>query len=244
MASTFKVGDKVRHDIRGVGEISYGPFDTSQGGGRYLHKDMAGHQAIVRTEFLTALPAFSVGDKANAHGLPAEIVGGPFDGPGGTWYAYKSVDGLTYQGNEKGFAPVAEPAALKVGDRVRVLEDDPLARTGEYVGMVGELVRVKDPADGYLPFKVAFGTGLASHGDRVNGAWNCRRVEKVADVYAHTYNGVPYDLSARYRDCDGDVWRFASVDGVVRGRMRGQTITEDSDLLSDIAEAYGPLTRV
>ncbi|WP_329168369.1 KOW motif-containing protein [Streptomyces sp. NBC_01267] len=57
-----------------------------------------------------------------------------------------------------------EPArAPRVGDRVRVLEDDPGNRAGEFVGKVGTLLSV-DKASEYTPYCVQFGDGTGYYG--------------------------------------------------------------------------------
>ncbi|MFB8071077.1 hypothetical protein [Streptomyces californicus] len=56
-----------------------------------------------------------------------------------------------------GEGEAATDSRPKVGDRVIVTEDDPDERTGEFVGLAGELASVHG---GYgTPFKVKFGDG-------------------------------------------------------------------------------------
>ncbi|MEV4037677.1 hypothetical protein [Streptomyces umbrinus] len=66
-----------------------------------------------------------------------------------------------------------------VGDRVRVVKDDPHLRAGEYTGMVGTLKSVSDAYGVELPYLVEFGDGSGSHGDKGNGKWNVAEVELV-----------------------------------------------------------------
>ncbi|MEV7425191.1 phiSA1p31-related protein [Streptomyces sp. NPDC091212] len=64
-----------------------------------------------------------------------------------------------------------------------------------------------------------------------------------ADTFEH--DGVTCDLNARYRDRDGDVWRFERrPDGSVRGSWYGTDIGDYHSLLSDVATECGPLTKV
>ncbi|MFJ3588631.1 hypothetical protein ACIQUY_04985 [Streptomyces sp. NPDC090231] len=73
-----------------------------------------------------------------------------------------------------------EPEAdspVKVGDKVRVLVDDPDAQAGRFVGLAGTLAEM-DLTDSSTPFMVRFGEG--DHGD-IDGSWWCRRVELVTN---------------------------------------------------------------
>lgn len=75
--------------------------------------------------------------------------------------------------------PVAvTPASIQVGVKVKVVEDDPFLRTGEFVGLVGEVAEVR-ASDTTKPFKVKFGDGTAFHGNRSNGHWWVAKVEPV-----------------------------------------------------------------
>lgn len=59
---------------------------------------------------------------------------------------------------------------------------------------------------------------------------------------AWTYNGVTYAPGVDYIDTDGDPWRFAVVDGELRGDY-GQSrlrITADSYGIDYAASTYGP----
>lgn len=64
-----------------------------------------------------------------------------------------------------------------------------------------------------------------------------------ADTFTH--DGVTYDLSAQYRDNDGDVWSFTgrrNAVGVPRVTMTDNI--ENPDTVTDIEAYWGPLTRV
>ncbi|CAM5409537.1 putative protein OS=Streptomyces microflavus OX=1919 GN=Smic_80850 PE=4 SV=1 [Streptomyces microflavus] len=59
------------------------------------------------------------------------------------------------------------------------------------------------------------------------------------------YDGVTYDLNAKYRDRDGDVWSFTgklSGSGVPRVTHTGYA--DNYDTIAEIADNYGPLTKV
>jgi hypothetical protein len=65
----------------------------------------------------------------------------------------------------------------------------------------------------------------------------------AADTY--TVDGKTYDLSARYRDRDSDVWEFTgrrSPDGVPRVTSTGSP--DNPDTITEIEADYGPLTKV
>ncbi|WP_406324054.1 phiSA1p31-related protein [Streptomyces niveus] len=68
--------------------------------------------------------------------------------------------------------------------------------------------------------------------------------EASTDTYE--YDGVTYDLSARYRDCEGDEWTFTGQRNIVGHPC--VTMYEGSDNTADtivsIARGYGPLTEV
>ncbi|MDX2575945.1 hypothetical protein PV332_10675 [Streptomyces scabiei] len=67
-----------------------------------------------------------------------------------------------------------EPARRpQVGDRVRVVADDPTCMAGKFVGLTGTLAGLGGTV---TPFKVKFGPGR--HGD-LNGYWYCAEVELV-----------------------------------------------------------------
>lgn len=96
------------------------------------------------------------------------------DESGDVWaYVVRKVDAIP--------APEPAPVApLKVGDRVRIVVDDPHSRAGQYVGRVGKLEHIED-VPSTLPYLVKFGDGR--HG-ATDGAWYCREVVKVEDESA------------------------------------------------------------
>ncbi|MFD5198838.1 phiSA1p31-related protein [Streptomyces sp. NPDC058375] len=65
----------------------------------------------------------------------------------------------------------------------------------------------------------------------------------AADTFE--YDGVTYDLNAKYKDRDGDVWSFTgrlSDDGIPRVTYTGYA--DNIDTIAEIADNYGPLTKV
>lgn len=79
---------------------------------------------------------------------------------------------------------------------------------------------------------------------RAIGAPGVPNPETSADTYQ--YNGMTYDLTERYRDCEGDEWSFTgrrSAEGVPHVTMyEGSDNTADT--IVSIARGYGPLTKV
>ncbi|MFJ9213033.1 phiSA1p31-related protein [Streptomyces sp. NPDC102264] len=311
---TFKVGDKVRVLSGGDGKVTYGPvnstFDTYK---MYVVKQDGDEERAFKAVDLAPLPAFTVGDKAKMVGEsdPVEIIGGPFKNRYHTWFAVKSETGEHYTASEDNLTALPAPDPIKVGDRVRVTEDDPYTRTGEFVGKLGTVCKLNSTSS--LPYNVEFDSDQGAPYSR----WAVASVEKIKDAPAlvsigtrvrvdrakwaeeshgmtgvvtsntqtfrshvgdtHVYDvelddgptihvaeltlldepadtvvhrGITYDLSATYRDRDGDAWRFARVDGVVRGACRPASsrtefhITGYSGTLREVVDAYGPLSKI
>lgn len=85
----------------------------------------------------------------------------------------------------------------KVGDRVRVVEDDPCNRPGEFVGKIGTLTSL-DP-EGWTRFRVQFGDGTGRHGDAANGTWCVNEVEPAPeDESAEMSTDEPANSRAMY----------------------------------------------
>ncbi|MGW6949035.1 hypothetical protein ACWGHD_19175 [Streptomyces xanthophaeus] len=82
-------------------------------------------------------------------------------------------------------APAREP--IQVGDRVRVVKDDPDVRPGEFVGLTGEVIAKSGST---TPYKVKFGPGM--HG-MAAGYWYCAEVERIDEPQA---DSTSVDLSA------------------------------------------------
>jgi hypothetical protein len=234
MTQTFKVGDKVVNDVFGPGEIVYGPYGDD--GSSYFMKAENGLHHTVSAELLKRAAKFEVGDKVRSSVATYTVEAGPFFSPA-EWYAVKDSDGNVLHSDTHGLTAVdlAEPK-LKVGDRVRIVQDDPTIRPGQFVGKTGVVTRLNGP-DSRLPVNVRFDEGQ----DVPFTTWNVTEVARL-DTYEH--DGVTYDLSARYRDRDGDVWEFARFGGEVVAAIGRKPVDKyDGDSFS-VAAGYGPLTRV
>jgi hypothetical protein len=244
----FEVGQKVRYWGEEV-EVSYGPF-TSPGGFRWLVVRRGdGREDTVRQSDVTAipeLPAFSVGNTVTLatrrDGSRYTVEYGPFDDR--DVYVVRRVDEPTDPDDVRTLTALAsvmrkvEAPAVKVGDRVRVVEDDPDVRPGQFVGKVGTIKRLY-PGEP-LPYVVEFDKSQ----DAPYSSWCCAEVEPVTDENTYVYDGVTYDLSAKYRDRDGDVWYFARFGDKVVGLIGVKPRNEDDGNPFSFAAEYGPLTRV
>ncbi|KPC89913.1 hypothetical protein ADL27_38530 [Streptomyces sp. NRRL F-6602] len=60
------------------------------------------------------------------------------------------------------------------------------------------------------------------------------------------YDGKTYELSAKYRDVDGDTWEFRrdAEDGQVEGRLVGQHYWYPHNTPGHIENDFGPLDRL
>ncbi|MDH6625766.1 hypothetical protein M2271_003577 [Streptomyces sp. LBL] len=251
MTNTFKIGEEVILTLRGSrATVEYGPFDDRD---VYVVRlvDAPSDPDAVRTftslsSVMRKAPAFAVGDRVTStvsfRGESATLVAGPFVGRfSDVPFWVMERDGKHATPRESTLTKVDTLEPLKVGDRVRVTDDDGGGRN-RFNGKVGTVKELDDGS--FLPYLVQFGDGRGRHGD-VNGQWHCKAVERVEDENTYTHNGVTYDLSAKYRDRDGDVWRMKRVGAVVRARTDGTgNPTEDSLSLAHVAERWGPLTRV
>lgn len=251
MSDIFEVGQKVRYRGEEV-TITYGPYMSALGSTRYLVKDNDGAEMPARDIEIEAIPtppAFAVGDEVTyAYGsVGGKLVAGPFtseyhDDP--IWVVEKP-NGTHMTPTQSSLTKVEAPA-VKIGDRVRIVKDSPGLRSGEYVGFVGVLERFDEGSE--LAYLVRFGDGSGFHGDKDNGRWWCASVEPVTDEDTYEYDGVIYDLTAKYRDRDGDVWKFNSAtrgeDDTPAGSMNGYAGDDYSYTLGYAAKNYGPLTRV
>jgi hypothetical protein len=235
---TFKVGDKV--EILGArkGEVKYGPATSTFGTHTvYIVADETlGHDRAYKASDLTALPTFAVGDKAKMDGErePVEILAGPYKNRYITWYTVKAEVGETTAAEDN---LTALPALVPVGTRVRVARATYAARRVGQVGTVDS--NREDAMIGYPkvahPYLVSFPDGQDIYAAEVTP------VDESADTY--TYEGITYDLSAKYRDKDGDVWEFTGehhADGSPKVYFHGSGY----DDLGDVVEAYGPLTKI
>ncbi|MGI5404163.1 phiSA1p31-related protein [Streptomyces sp. CA-135486] len=77
----FKVGDRATHHTYGEVEITYGPFRGGFYPVAFLGRTASGVERIVRTESLTLVPKFAVGDDVeytNGCSILGTLVAGPF----------------------------------------------------------------------------------------------------------------------------------------------------------------------
>lgn len=250
MTERFEVGQKIKHNFYGVVEIAYGPYTSLYGGSRYVVRVDDGTENTCASGQLSAIPEppkFAVGDKVTHRTFGAgEIAFGPFKhATGPDHYLMEDEDGDHVLSSPDALTKVQE--SIKVGDRVRVVKDDPDNRTGAFVGRVG---RLTDMDGVYTAYLVEFGDGSGRHGDPENGRWWCAEVERVTDEDTYDHDGVTYDLKAQYQDTDGDIWVFKRVGGVVRGDFgaTGQDVSarvhEGSTSLESAVRDFGPLIRV
>lgn len=165
---------------------------------------------------------FKAGDKVTNDVFGAgEIVYGPYDGYN---YFFKGEDGNHYTVSGSRCKPAAK---FKVGDKVRSGSVEYTVKGGPFFGPAHEWYAIMN-ADGV---------------DYQSNASFLRLVEPAGDTYEH--DGVTYDLTARYRDRDGDVWKFERrPDGKVLGTYFSRSVDEYDDELSEVVSGYGPLTRV
>lgn len=252
--TTFKVGDKVEHRTFGAGEIVFGPYDTDY----YVLKRTNGDHAQVRAEAMTSAPAFAVGDKAKLYRYPepVTVVAGPFTNRYHTWYAIDSshIDGVTTASADELTALETAPVSTFTHDGITY---DLTAEYRDSSGDVWQFSRDKvsgpdteDNNDDGTPLaRYRYSSSL----DFAGRAWAWSLAEavrawspltKITDAgNTHTYDGITYDLTATYRDVDGDVWKLARVDGVVRAGI-GRPIRASSNPLTDVVDNYGPLRKV
>jgi hypothetical protein len=245
VTETFEVGQKVRVSGVAEGEITYGPFPSTYGTFTGYVVRTGETERLQRERDLSAIPEtpkFAIGDvvTVRTRGARATVEYGPFDDR--DVYVVKLVDEPTDSDDARTFTALASvlkaDTEIKVGDRVRVVKDDPEIRTGEYVGEIGTVMDVGNALRDDLNYRIKLPLGRA---------WWVAEVERVTDEDTYTYDGVTYDLSGQYRDREGDVWRFARIDGTVRG-----TCDEDGDApvrvyhatLERIVDDWAPLTRV
>lgn len=253
MTETFEVGQKVKHAVYGDMEVTYGPFRARFAPVAYLARHEDGREMAATDRSLAAIPEtpkFAVGDVvtlATRAGARVTVEYGPFDDR--DVYVVKLVEAPDGDDNPRTFTAMAhvmtkvvEPEPVKVGDRVRVTDDDG-GGSNRFNGRVGVLKEYNER--NYLPYLVEFGDGRGYHGDE-NGRWNCKAVERVTDEDTYTHNGVTFDLAAQYSDKDDDVWCLKRINGVVRARLveDREAPTSSSNPLAVVAERWGPLTRI
>ncbi|WP_328742940.1 phiSA1p31-related protein [Streptomyces caniferus] len=235
---SFKVGAKANYVSKPV-TITGGPFVGYSEW--YVVKGEDGKEHPAAASGLEPIPAFAVGDTVRyAYGSGGKLVAGPFKSEHHDeliWVVEKP-NGTHMTPTQNSLTKVEVPDPIKVGDRVRVLEDDPDIKPGQFVGLTGTIYNV-DEDD--LPYGVRF--------DGEQGApsrtWYVTKVEKVtapaADTFTH--DGVTYELGADYRDNEGDVWKFTgktAEDGTPEFVCHASGYTT----VADAVYSYGPLTKI
>jgi len=236
--TTFKVGDKVTHEAHGDGEVKYGPFSSFylSSGDCYLVEFAERGHATCSSPRLTPRPAFKVGDRAT-WGVFHEVTvtAGPFHTAfGTTWYVVVTDKG-TEKAESDDLSLVAEPAPLKVGDKIRILADS-VHGTSIKHGEMLKVARARPDSDGYF---VAGGWFLPLSAEGTS--WE--RVQEDTE----TINGVTYVMGARYKDRQGDFWEFSRQDD---GGVTGKWCYSNGDpgesgwSLESAVENFSPLTRV
>lgn len=241
---TFKAGDKVTHGDSGrSAEVKFGPFASSFGADRYMVQfDGSDYLMQVIGSNLTLRPAFQVGDKVTVEGADTTIAAGPFvDDDGSVTYVAKSDYGDHELYSADVIKPVPAVAPLKPGDKIRILKGD-LQRANVSAGDVLTVQTVD--YDGNITTNAPRGLPDYWYFGRSHEGTGWERVTTDTE----TYDGVTYDLSARYRDEDGDYWTFKRIDGTVRGNCAGTNraveVSEYSEPLSSAVRNFGPLMRV
>ncbi|WP_406324060.1 phiSA1p31-related protein [Streptomyces niveus] len=241
----FKVGDRVRVLSGGDGVVTYGPVNsTFDSYTMFVVKQDGDEERAFKVSDLEPFPVLTVGDRARLTyaDVTVTVKAGPFQSwaSGDEFWIVEYPDGRHATPVTSSLTPLPAADPVKVGDTVRVVVDDPNIYEGAFVGLVGT-VEDTESYRGQDRAKVRFGDGTGDHGDKANGYWWCDKVEKVN---VHVHNGVTYDLTAKYHDKDGDVWRFEDIDGTVRGEIDGRKVGMLSLSLAYAVREYGPLTKI
>ncbi|KAF4408633.1 phiSA1p31-related protein [Streptomyces lycii] len=165
--------------------------------------------------------------KDRVTGSVSAVHAGPFNaGRPDEFYVLKKLDGREQVAMSSFLDPVARVFAH--GDSVE----------HDYVGGRGT---VKGG-----PFRGAckpwYAVSVEGGRDEVWDAGSMRLVAAPTALNSYTLDGVTYDLTADYRDNEGDVWRFTGdthPDGMPEVSCSGSSYTR----LADAVDKYGPLTR-
>ncbi|MET9425628.1 hypothetical protein ABZY06_33825 [Streptomyces sp. NPDC006540] len=172
---------------------------------------------------------FKVGDKVrNVNGEEGAIVFGPYDTRVfRESYLVRREDGTHFSRPAQRLTLVPPAPAFAVGDKVRYFGRDYTLAAGPF-----------DPTDS--PWWVV----QREDGAHVTAGESEMTLVEGADAqHLVTVGGVEYDIRKRYRDCDGDVWHLAVIDGDVVGaidRAPGRT----GERLEWAARVYGPMIPV
>ncbi|AKZ59190.1 hypothetical protein SAM23877_6145 [Streptomyces ambofaciens ATCC 23877] len=245
MSDVFEVGQKVRVPGEAEGEVTYGPFRSTFGSFTGYVVRVRGIERLYRESHLAAvptLPVFAVGDTVTltTRDSLATVEYGPFDDR--DVYVVKLVDAPSDPDDVRTFTALAsvmrkvETPAVAVGDRVRVTR---AFAVSNWLGRVGTVTSTTER------FRENLGDLHRYVVDDGSDSVYAAEVEPVTDEDTYEYNGMVYDLVAKYRDRDGDVWRLKRVNGIVRARWDGEEDpTTDSNTLATVASTWGPLTRI
>ncbi len=173
--------------------------------------------------------AFKVGDKVRHRSFgKGEIAFGPFEHYNGPdHYLMRDEDGKHVLVRGDAMAPAAK---FEVGDRVKSFAATYTVEAGPFFAP-SEWYALKSDRTGDVLHSDADGLSLVAPEPAKNVA--------VVD-------GVTYDLSARYRDADGDVWSFERhADGEIRGDFGDHPrVNQYSNTLRVVLANHGPLVRV
>lgn len=242
MTSTFKVGDKVKHDMHGEVELAFGPVNFPSFTGGWLVKLEDGDHAVTTPGALSPIAKFKVGDQAR--GVTTRqtytIDAGPFFDPT-EWYVARKDNGNATSIHARNLIAV-EPAAadtIKVGDVVRI------SRNGLQGADVkeGDLLVVKYVGDaGDLRVHSAPGAHQATW------YFHLTNVQKVPADEVTVHDGKVYDLTATYRDKDGDAWKIRR-NPEDADEVQAQMTPIESDswghyTLGGLVRMYGPLRKI
>src|SRR5690606_1694092 len=176
---------------------------------------------------------FKIGDKVKSYGEEYTIHAGPFHGHS-EWYAVEDESGRVFQENADAMTAVEpEPEAgfFKVGDKVKILSGRGI---DSYIGSTVTLTEV-GATNPYGPYGFRSRFGLNIYAEEV---------ERVEDENTVTHDGVVYDLTARYRDKDGDDLRIQLVNGTPKVAWFGALPLSSDYTLKDAVDEYGPFTRI
>ncbi|GGY88853.1 hypothetical protein CP967_31305 [Streptomyces nitrosporeus] len=243
----FKVGDKVRVLAGGEGVITYGPvnstFDTYK---MYVVKQDGDDERAFKSVDLEPLPEFAVGDKVTSTaafaGVAGNLVAGPFASAyGGSPFWVMELDGVHHAPAESSLIKVEAPALVPVGTRVRIDRATYADRCHGRTGTVTSNTETWRESNGDTH---VYCVQISDDVDDCVYVAEVTPVDEPADD-AWTYKGVTYVPGVDYLDNNGDLWRFALIDGVLHGdwgRSR-YSVSADAFDISGAVLNYGPFVK-
>lgn len=238
----FKVGDKVRVLSGGDGVVTYGPvnstFDTYK---LFVVKQDGDEERAFKVSDLAALPAFAVGDKATHRWLGiVEITYGPYmDTTDIVRYMIRLAGGSEQPMLPEMLTALPKPVLVPVGTRVRV---DRAKWAEECHGRAGVVTSNTDDwradDDDLHPYVVRLSNDNTVHVAELTP------VDEPTDTFEH--DGIVYDLSAEYKDRDGDVWRLVRrSDGQVWADFgEGADPQTCGRVFTGVVRNYSPLRKL